>query len=75
VLVASDLVEAKSARYFFLSSTHEGSTVDNPTAVIAEDEPLLRGELREALTKLWPDLHICAEATDGIEALQAVERH
>jgi len=49
--------------------------VHHPTGVIAEDEPLLRSELREALAKLWPELRICAEATDGIEALQAVERH
>ena len=33
-----------------------------PTAVIAEDEPLLRGELKEMLAALWPELAICAEA-------------
>ena len=46
-----------------------------PTALIAEDEPLLRAELREALAKLWPELVICAEAADGIEALQALHKH
>jgi DNA-binding LytR/AlgR family response regulator len=44
-------------------------------AVIAEDEPVLRDELRETLAKLWPDLVICAEAGDGIEALRALEEH
>ena len=27
-------------------------------AVIAEDEPVLRAELKEMLTKLWPELAI-----------------
>jgi len=44
-------------------------------AVIAEDEPLLRAELRESLAKLWPDLAVCAEAEDGVEALHAIEQH
>ncbi len=44
-------------------------------ALIAEDEPLLRGELKEALASLWPELVICAEAQDGIEALRALSRH
>lgn len=46
-----------------------------PTAVIAEDEPLLRGELREALYGLWPELHVVAEAEDGIAAVRALEAH
>jgi DNA-binding LytR/AlgR family response regulator len=44
-------------------------------AVIAEDEPVLRGELRDALAKLWPDLEICAEADDGIAALREISTH
>ena len=44
-------------------------------AVIAEDEPLLRAELRESLATLWPELRICAEAEDGVEALRAIEQH
>jgi DNA-binding LytR/AlgR family response regulator len=43
-------------------------------AVIAEDEPVLRGELKDSLTRLWPGLRIVAEAEDGIEALDALER-
>jgi LytS/YehU family sensor histidine kinase len=46
-----------------------------PKAVIAEDEPVLRAELRETLAKLWPELVVCAEAEDGIEALHALETH
>lgn len=44
-------------------------------AVLAEDESVLRAELRELLVKLWPELVICAEAEDGIEAIRAFERH
>jgi DNA-binding LytR/AlgR family response regulator len=44
-------------------------------AVIAEDEPVLRAELREILGSLWPELHICAEAANGIEAIRALEEH
>jgi len=45
------------------------------TAVIAEDEPQLRAELKEHLLRLWPGLVIAAEAEDGVEALDALERH
>jgi DNA-binding LytR/AlgR family response regulator len=48
--------------------------VGAPTAVIAEDEALLRAELREKLRELWPELEICAEAADGIEAVRAMHR-
>ena len=46
-----------------------------PRAVIAEDEPLLRSELRATLTALWPDLDIVAEAPDGASARTAVSHH
>lgn len=46
-----------------------------PICVIAEDEPLLRGELRETLASLWPELVVAAEARDGIEAMRALQQH
>jgi len=49
--------------------------MNRPTAVIAEDEPLLRGELREALAKLWPEMEIKAEAENGTQAICALEAH
>jgi DNA-binding LytR/AlgR family response regulator len=49
--------------------------VTSPTTIIAEDEPLLRGALREALAKLWPELEILAEAEDGIQAIHALHTH
>ena len=46
-----------------------------PTAIIAEDEPLLRTELRDTLRALWPELRISAEAADGLQAIAAFDRH
>jgi DNA-binding LytR/AlgR family response regulator len=46
-----------------------------PTAILAEDEPLLRGELKEALAALWPELTILAEASDGWQAAQGLGTH
>jgi DNA-binding LytR/AlgR family response regulator len=44
-----------------------------PTAVLAEDEPLLADELEDMLRDLWPQLRIVSRAGDGIAALAAVE--
>lgn len=44
-------------------------------AIIAEDEPLQRRELRSMLSELWPELEVVAECDDGFEALQAIEQH
>jgi DNA-binding LytR/AlgR family response regulator len=46
-----------------------------PTAVIADDEPLLRAGLRAALASAWPELEIVAEAGNGAEAVHAVREH
>ncbi|MEO8751713.1 MAG: LytTR family DNA-binding domain-containing protein [Casimicrobiaceae bacterium] len=46
-----------------------------PTALIAEDEPLLAEELADSLGRLWPELSIVARARDGIEALRLVDVH
>jgi DNA-binding LytR/AlgR family response regulator len=43
-----------------------------PSAVIADDEPLLRDGLKAALAQVWPDLEIAAEAANGAEAVRAV---
>jgi DNA-binding LytR/AlgR family response regulator len=45
-----------------------------PRAIIAEDEPLILREIRDALSDLWPQLDIVAQVGDGLEALAAVER-
>lgn len=46
-----------------------------PTALIAEDEPLLRAELKQALSELWPELRIVAETADGAATLAALRQH
>jgi DNA-binding LytR/AlgR family response regulator len=46
-----------------------------PTALLAEDEAVLRQELRARLDRLWPELHICGEAQNGLEAVALLERH
>ena len=48
--------------------------MSRPSAVIAEDEPILRDELSEMLGSLWPELNVVARVGDGVEALGALER-
>jgi DNA-binding LytR/AlgR family response regulator len=44
-------------------------------AVIADDESLMREQLRERLSELWPELEIVAEAKNGVEAVEMVNAH
>jgi YesN/AraC family two-component response regulator len=44
-----------------------------PTALIADDEPLLRDALRRQLAAVWPELEIVAEARNGREAVRLFE--
>jgi DNA-binding LytR/AlgR family response regulator len=46
-----------------------------PTALIAEDETVLREELCAHLRQLWPELNIAAQAASGLEALQMLDAH
>ena len=46
-----------------------------PTAVIAEDEPLLRAQLKSRLAQAWPELAIVAEAGNGEEAQRLIDAH
>jgi DNA-binding LytR/AlgR family response regulator len=48
--------------------------VVHPTAVIAEDEGVLRDELRSHLAALWPELQVVGEAGNGFQALQLLDR-
>jgi DNA-binding LytR/AlgR family response regulator len=45
-----------------------------PTALIAEDEPILRADLKERLATLWPELRIVGIASNGVEAISLAER-
>ena len=44
------------------------------TAIVAEDELVLRDELVSHLRQLWPELEVAGLASDGIEALEQVKR-
>jgi DNA-binding LytR/AlgR family response regulator len=44
-----------------------------PTAIIAEDEPLLRAQLKTRLAEAWPELTLIGEAANGAEALELIE--
>lgn len=46
-----------------------------PTAVLAEDEPILLKQLQTKLTRLWPELQVLAAVEDGEAALSALEEH
>ena len=43
-----------------------------PSAVVAEDEALLRRALVDALAQAWPDLDIAAQCEDGASAVEAI---
>ncbi|HTT09580.1 MAG TPA: LytTR family DNA-binding domain-containing protein [Burkholderiaceae bacterium] len=43
-----------------------------PTAVVADDEPLLRAQLVDSLAALWPELRVVGEAGHGEEAVRKV---
>jgi DNA-binding LytR/AlgR family response regulator len=49
--------------------------MDRVRAVIADDERLMREQLRARLGEVWPELDIVAEARNGREAVQAVAEH
>jgi DNA-binding LytR/AlgR family response regulator len=44
-------------------------------AIIAEDEPILRTQLKTKLNKLWPELQIVADVGDGEVALEMIAAH
>lgn len=46
-----------------------------PTALIAEDEALMRERVKEKLAAVWPELAVVAEAEDGDEALALFAAH
>ena len=46
-----------------------------PTALIADDEPLLRDALARQLGEAWPDLEIVAQARNGRETIDLYESH
>ena len=48
-------------------------TTNRPTALIADDEPLLRDALERQLEQAWPELEVVARARNGREAIELFE--
>ncbi|ROR16243.1 LytTR family two component transcriptional regulator [Vibrio crassostreae] len=54
--------------------------MDNPalkpsvTAIIADDEALLRHHLDKSLAEVWPELEIVSKAQNGLEAMQSIQQ-
>ena len=53
----------------------EHSPAQTVRAVLADDERLMREQLRARLTEVWPELEIVAEAKNGLEAVELVREH
>jgi DNA-binding LytR/AlgR family response regulator len=51
------------------------TTADSATALIADDEPLLRERLECLLARAWPALRIVAQARNGREAVELFDAH
>jgi DNA-binding LytR/AlgR family response regulator len=47
----------------------------HPRAVLADDERLMREQLRARLAEVWPELQIVAEAKNGLEAVELAREH
>ncbi len=50
-------------------------TSRRPTALIADDEPLLREQLERLLLQAWPELVVVAQARNGREAMDLFDLH
>jgi len=46
-----------------------------PTCVIADDEPLLRAQLKSRLARLWPELAIAHEMENGRDVQAVIDEH
>ncbi len=49
--------------------------MSRPSALIADDEPLLRERLAAHLARLWPQLQVVAMARNGREAIELFDLH
>ncbi|MBI4460612.1 MAG: response regulator, partial [Acidobacteria bacterium] len=55
-------------------SEHPGTLTSTISAIVVDDEPLARQELA-FLLKAHSDIHVVAEARNGLEALQLIKEH
>jgi len=57
-----------------MSSDHAPNASAAPTALVADDEPLLRDSLVRALAQAWPELQVLGQARNGREAVEKFEQ-
>ena len=50
-------------------------TAERPTALIADDEPMLRDTMVRMLETAWPELGVVAQARNGREAIELFDAH
>jgi DNA-binding LytR/AlgR family response regulator len=50
-------------------------TLERPSALIADDEPMLRETLVRMLATLWPELVVVGQARNGREAIELFDAH
>ena len=58
-----------------MSTTTPTSAAAPVRGVIADDERLMRDQLKARLTEVWPELQIVGEAKNGLEAVDLVAEH
>jgi len=58
-----------------MTQPHASSPEGPARALIADDERLMREQLRARLAEVWPELEIVAEAKNGLEAVELTEAH
>jgi DNA-binding LytR/AlgR family response regulator len=58
-----------------MSSTTPSSAAAPVRGVIADDERLMRDQLKARLSEVWPELQIVGEAKNGLEAVELVSQH
>jgi DNA-binding LytR/AlgR family response regulator len=58
-----------------MTSPHTPDADAPVRGVIADDERLMRDQLKARLTEVWPELQIVGEAKNGLEAVELVSQH
>lgn len=58
-----------------MNDTNQDSADGRIRAVLADDERLMREQLRSRLMEVWPELDIVAEAKNGLEAVELCREH
>src|SRR3954453_22031020 len=58
-----------------MNTTSSSEAAAPVRGVIADDERLMRDQLKARLAEVWPELQIVGEAKNGLEAVELVAEH